>query len=784
VTTELPAAKPGTVGSASDSSSVSAGGDIVGRDKITQVVKADDARLKNYIQAVREASRSIPRSTLVGIHLDPASRLESIYVDFETDALRAGVADAPVTGGAPRYSVLQALFEIPSLLLMGEQGSGKTTALRMFCRTATLDTPPRLIPIVLDASEDFGAWLLQQDLVQPSALLGFVYELWGLRLESTSGDDLAPVFLWDHAYVLNRTARLKLSGLIASLRRWFPLAHHVVTARNSLLQNDLLFTGFDSATILPLDDSKRSQLREKYSNSFHLDGIETRYGADTCWDFLSSSFGESDNSWLADLGTRCHAEGLSNDHVAAMLQQVPALCLDLLLTHPQPQSYFQVIRLLSGGHRAQAATADAMLGILAEEGLVGAVTDDEFQILNAPLAEQLSLSAIEQDISKVLGVMESTNDLSRIVELVERAPVLQQAGALDDRILRLLARREPNDDVGVHSRDDELRVQQDVDVLRLALAVGARLTESPEARVALVEVTAAVQEHALRAPNLISADALGRVAARGRALLTANSTVLEFRKVGPGMALVNTPGGTKGEPWSGLVEVSRPIWLATAPVSNAQFSLLLPHLAAEVDHGSIVKVRPEVWRGSVGDLRETYREDPLVGITFSEACVISSAIGAMAEEKVGHLIQGSVPTIAEWGLIDTGRVPGSLYNERVADGGPRRPVACGLTGFNQSGFTDVYGNVMEWTRTSWGSEILDAPGHLEHYNPGGPWDDPEDTGFRLLRGGSWLFREDGPRCACVLPREARFPDVGLRPCLVFPADVALSTPDVLVLELR
>jgi hypothetical protein len=34
--------------------------------------------------------------------------------------------------------------------------------------------------------------------------------------------------------------------------------------------------------------------------------------------------------------------------------------------------------------------------------------------------------------------------------------------------------------------------------------------------------------------------------------------------------------------------------------------------------------------------------------------------------------------------------------------------------------------------------------------------------MRILRGGSWLFRENEVLCSCVLPVHASFADVGLR----------------------
>ena len=177
------------------------------------------------------------------------------------------------------------------------------------------------------------------------------------------------------------------------------------------------------------------------------------------------------------------------------------------------------------------------------------------------------------------------------------------------------------------------------------------------------------------------------------------------------------------------------------------------------------------------------RRNPAVGINLADAEELCRKLTRILADLGATELEIRIPTIAEWGALDTGVDEEYPVNLKAAAGGMQHPVSTGISGRSQSGLWDVYGNVSEWTRTCWGSDQLDSPGHGQPYVPNGVWDDPSCTGFRLLRGGSWLFSETGPRCACLLPPEARFADVGFRPCLVGPVETAGRVADRFIVTL-
>ncbi len=98
------------------------------------------------------------------------------------------------------------------------------------------------------------------------------------------------------------------------------------------------------------------------------------------------------------------------------------------------------------------------------------------------------------------------------------------------------------------------------------------------------------------------------------------------------------------------------------------------------------------------------------------------------------------------------------------------PVGVFLQGVSPYGVLDMAGNAMEWLQTSWGSEDVDKPGFLPIYEIQDGRESDDAIGFRVLRGGSWLFAEGEAQCSCRLDSNVRYADVGMRIVVAPPLD--------------
>jgi formylglycine-generating enzyme required for sulfatase activity len=172
---------------------------------------------------------------------------------------------------------------------------------------------------------------------------------------------------------------------------------------------------------------------------------------------------------------------------------------------------------------------------------------------------------------------------------------------------------------------------------------------------------------------------------------------------------------------------------------------------------------------------------PQVGVSWHEAVAycrwMTEEIGA---ESLG-LPQGwevQLPSEAEWERMARGtegrQYPWagplvqpadrqSNFNESKIGG----PSAVGMfpKGGTPEGVMDAGGNVWEWTRSLWGSDLR-TPQHKYPYDPkdGREDQDAGDGQSRVLRGGSWCWSSDGLRCAFRrrLPPGYRSGEVGFR----------------------
>jgi formylglycine-generating enzyme required for sulfatase activity len=232
------------------------------------------------------------------------------------------------------------------------------------------------------------------------------------------------------------------------------------------------------------------------------------------------------------------------------------------------------------------------------------------------------------------------------------------------------------------------------------------------------------------------------------------------------------------------VDVRYDFWIARYPATQAQYA----HFISENPERSIPS-------GAEGYDWDPRTRTPPPGRTNHPVVLVSwydaQAYCTWLNEKLqadGSLPDGyevRLPTEAEWekayhgGIVladgDPNPSPdrsfpwGSTWQDERANTpdaqvrlGETCPVGLFPLSASPYGVLDLVGNAMEWTQTSWGSYNVDEPGFDDSYDPSDGRDAMSAQGFRVLRGGSWLFSEWGAQCACRLDPSLSYSDVGFR----------------------
>lgn len=252
-----------------------------------------------------------------------------------------------------------------------------------------------------------------------------------------------------------------------------------------------------------------------------------------------------------------------------------------------------------------------------------------------------------------------------------------------------------------------------------------------------------------------------------------------------GKVRINTPRGitSVADTQSYDFEIEYDYWVSKYPVTQSQYS-------------SFINENPE-YRVPVGNPSYDWDKEtrmpqpdklnhPVVLISWHDARAYCKWLNSTLVRK-GLIPDGyevRLPTEAEWekamhgGLIVNGSVnpmPNRLFpwgNEPLRDHGnlpniepilsETTPVGIYPSGKSPYGILDMAGNAMEWVQTSWGSTDINQPGFDLLYNPSDGRNLDSAIGYRILRGGSWLFAESGAQCSCRLDEDVRYADVGMR----------------------
>jgi formylglycine-generating enzyme required for sulfatase activity len=168
------------------------------------------------------------------------------------------------------------------------------------------------------------------------------------------------------------------------------------------------------------------------------------------------------------------------------------------------------------------------------------------------------------------------------------------------------------------------------------------------------------------------------------------------------------------------------------PVTNAEYQVFVKETE---------QAPPRHWDGE--NYPEEKGDHPVVNITWHEAMAYCKWLS----EKTGKAY--TLPSEAEWEKAARGE-EGLIYpwgdefdpekcNTKESGIGDTTPVGqYSPQGDSPCGCVDMAGNVWEWTR----SIIRDYP-----YVPEDRREDPEASGQRVLRGGSWYYGQGSARCA-------------------------------------
>ncbi len=209
-------------------------------------------------------------------------------------------------------------------------------------------------------------------------------------------------------------------------------------------------------------------------------------------------------------------------------------------------------------------------------------------------------------------------------------------------------------------------------------------------------------------------------------------------------------------------------YLARTPVTNAQYSVFVHETGCRA---------PDHWLK--GTFPVDKKDHPVVHVTWYEALGFCRWLAGVtgkpyrlpseAEWEKGASWDDALPTdnkrLYPWGdEFNTSRC-----NTKEADVGDTTPVGAYPQGASPYGLLDMAGNVFEWTRSLWGTDIRETSFGYPYVPTDGREDIRSDKGvLRVLRGGAFYYNAGYARAA---HRVKSYPDYrvktrGFRVCLV------------------
>jgi formylglycine-generating enzyme required for sulfatase activity len=261
----------------------------------------------------------------------------------------------------------------------------------------------------------------------------------------------------------------------------------------------------------------------------------------------------------------------------------------------------------------------------------------------------------------------------------------------------------------------------------------------------------------------------------------------DFVLIPSGPFVMSRPGSTSklaDDGWEDQLNIPYDYWIARYPVTQAQYTYFVSeNPEIQVPGG----VEGYEWDSNTRTPPSERLNHPVVLVSWHDARKYCRWLDERlrTEGVVPDGYEVRLPTEAEWTKAQRGGIV-------LLDGSPNPMVdrlfpwgrdweenrantpdaevelaetsAVGMfpTGASVYGILELSGNVAEWTRTSWGGYDVDKPGYDYPYDPTDGREEVSAEGFRVLRGGSWLFSEGAAKCACRLDPTSRYPDTGFR----------------------
>lgn len=716
-------------------------GDVVMHDKIVHV--GDDNASHSNVPELMQHLPRVPQGYRGPIPLldvySPAPVDAYLFRGVRDDTPVVQIDRSPGESLLPFKADLHEYLEYASgrVALIGPPGAGKTTGvLRRACDIVS--SLPHGI-VYFDARGAFGFRLSEMARVRVSMTLNDLRPYVGAGTVSACERlrDHGVVVL-DHAYLLPRHLSALAIHIVEAIAARFQPRLVIITERSGVspLLRQLQLRA-RHVNIIAFETAHNEVLRAAY-RPYLAQGVVEHHRAITSTPEDAVEIPVPVATLLSQLADDILTHAPDGLGAVDLRRRLPALFRTCLAAHPNPIAQVEAINILCDGDLlAEFVRATATLQeLVARSLLLQGESRLDFYLGDVQVATRIAAAEPATGLPRLGGA------LLDIVTLQVQDPDKRSARSALEHALR--------------SSDRTRHVTEALDDLRRRagaaagyLACDGPLTKELERKVRMLRsrLLAAVQ----RATSPEERESLMRDAVGLAALCGAIPADIVFHRVLPGPASFEFLRGGATQ----SVEVSYTYYSAITPLTTWQY-----HAFAR-----LLGVRQS------GAPAHRACMDPQTGLTWDQWSSFAEALSSVLGRAVRCGVQ--LPSVPEWArardVLDAG------WAERNANVlglttclGHRTPV--GLWTPPPNGGVDFAAGVLEWTRSSWGSNEVATPGFASPYDPEDGREAATALGMRMLRGSSWLYAETDVQCSCVLPPSADFPDIGMRPILRFADD--------------